>query len=43
MVINVDYKSGLKIDKCLYTGNMFRIKFSSAEELRFVTSNLKKI
>lgn len=38
MLINVDYKSALQIDKRVYTGNMVRIKCSGAEELTFVTT-----
>lgn len=37
MLINVDYKSALQIDKRVYTGNMVRIKCSGAE-LTFVTT-----
>lgn len=36
MLINVDYKSLLQTDKCVYTGNMNSC--SSTEELRFVTT-----
>ena len=40
MLINIDCKSALQIDKCVCqtSGNMVRIKYSSAEELTIVTT-----